>query len=383
MADGNFLKKPCPVRPLVSAQQVMAKWCTPWCRRPSPIPNTPLEIFMPRDHDEKAARPASVISRIARSADRYLLVLLMLSYVMAAFLPAFGQAMRTTTALPVPLPVLLLAVLLFTAGLGMDRDQLRESLRLKWLVVTGQLALWGGPLVIVGVLGWASGLLPAGLLTGLALVGLMPAAASSVAWSQLSRGNVALSLGLLATSTLLSPFIIYAVGKSQLLASDGELISSANATVLSLIGWIIPAVVLGAGVRWWAGGDWAQTMRPYTKLISTVVLLLLNYANAAIALPGLLARPDWSSLAAVTATTAAMCSGGFLVGWLLTVAAGVGHAARRSFLFGIGMKNTGMALVLAGMWFPDLPWAIVAVILYTLIQHLLAAACRQQFRDPA
>jgi BASS family bile acid:Na+ symporter len=209
----------------------------------------------------------------------------------------------------------------------------------------------------------------------LALVALMPTAASSVAWSQLSRGNVALSVGLLATSTFLSPFVIYAVGRSGMLAAGGEFSSSANATIIGLISWIIPAVVVGACVRGWAGGEWINAIRPHVKLVSTVVLLLLNYSNAAIALPEMFANPNWPNLASVAATTAAMCSGGFLVGWLLTRAANAEPSAVRSFLFGMGMKNTGMALVLAGMWFTSQPLAIVVVIFYTLAQHLIAAVC--------
>jgi BASS family bile acid:Na+ symporter len=319
---------------------------------------------------------------LARFADRRLLLLLLFAYVTAMFFPAWGQTIRTTAAVPVPVPVLLLAVLLFIAGLGMDGDQLRESLRWKWLVMVGQIALWGGPLLVVAVLGGTTDVLPPGLLAGLTLVALMPTAASSVAWSQLSRGNVALSLGLLATSTLLSPFMIYAVGRSQLFATGGELISSANATVVNLVSWIIPAVIVGAGVRWLAGGMRIRAIRPHIKLVSTAVLLTLNYANAAVALPDLLAGPNWSALVAVAATTVTMCSGGFLVGWLLTRAAGVEQGAQLSFLFGMGMKNTGMALVLAGMWFASQPWAIVVIILYTLTQHVLAAICHQQVGEP-
>jgi BASS family bile acid:Na+ symporter len=319
-------------------------------------------------------QPNGLVPRVAQFADRRLLLLLLLAYVAATFFPSLGQTIRTTTVTPVPLPVLLLAVLLFIAGLGMDRGQLRESLRWKSLMVAGQIALWGGPLIVVLLLGQLN-IFPHGLLTGLALVALMPTAASSVAWSQLSRGNVALSVGLLAASTLLSPFVIYAVGRSGLLAAGGEFSSSANATIIGLISWIIPAVVAGACVRCWAGRGWINAIRPHIKLVSTAVLLLLNYSNAAVALPEMFANPNWTNLASVATTTVVMCSGGFLVGWLLTRAGNVEPSVVRSFLFGMGMKNTGMALVLAGMWFASQPLAIVTVIFYTLAQHLIAAAC--------
>lgn len=45
------------------------------------------------------------------------------------------------------------------------------------------------------------------ILVGLALVGSMPIAGSSTAWSQNADGNLTLSLGLVLTSTLLSPVL--------------------------------------------------------------------------------------------------------------------------------------------------------------------------------
>jgi hypothetical protein len=37
------------------------------------------------------------------------------------------------------------------------------------------------------------------------------------------------------------------------------------------------------------------------------------------------------------------------------------------------MKNTGMALVLAAVWFPTQPLVTITIIVYTLMQHVLAA----------
>ncbi len=185
---------------------------------------------------------------------------------------------------------------------------------------------------------------------------MMPTAASSVAWSQLGRGNIAISVGLLATSTLLSPLIIAGVGRFDITMTGGELSATANSTAARLIGWIIPAVLAGGIVRWWAGSDRIATLRPHTRLLSTAVLLVLNYANAALALPQVFTDPSWMILAAIATATASICGCGFLTGWLFTRIAGVEPSMRCAFVFGIGMKNTGMALVIAGLWLEGQPW---------------------------
>ncbi len=341
--------------------------------------------FSPRSKSLKSKTPSTstpvgFVARLADLADQRVLALLLLAYAAAAVWPSAGQAIRASTALPFPIPLMLLAVLLFVAGLGMDGGQIRAAYRWRVLVLAGQFFLWGGPLAIVLLLGQLAAAFPPGLLAGLGLVACMPIAASSVAWAQLSRGNIAISLGLLSTSTLLSPFIIYGVGRLELVAVGGGFDSTANATVIGLVSWIIPAVAAGGAVRWWAGSDRIATFRPHIKLISTVVLVILNYANASLALPGVLANPNWTILATAAAATASICSGGFLAGWLLARAASVEPPIRRAFVFGLGMKNTGMALVLGGIWFETQPLAIVAIILYTLAQHLIAACCHRQMQ---
>jgi BASS family bile acid:Na+ symporter len=126
-------------------------------------------------------------------------------------------------------------------------------------------------------------------------------------------------------------------------------------------------------VGWWAGKERLAAVRPRLKLASATVLLLLNYANASLALPQVVADFHPQRLSWLVAVTLGVCATTFLSGWLLARAGRLEPAARHSLVFGIGMKNTGIALTLAALWVESQPLATVAIIAYTLTQHMLAA----------
>jgi BASS family bile acid:Na+ symporter len=116
-----------------------------------------------------------------------------------------GEAGSTPT-----LPPLLLAVLLFHAGLRVQGERLRRVARRPTVLLAGLAANLAVPVLYLLSLipllrTWHSPSESAMILVGLALVAAMPVAGSSTGWTQSSNGDLALSLGLVLFSTLLSP----------------------------------------------------------------------------------------------------------------------------------------------------------------------------------
>ena len=105
-----------------------------------------------------------------------------------------------------------LALLLFCAAVQTDVAQIRAIGSRPWALLWGTLAVWIAPALLVLV---AAVVVPlvvdgpstAGLLVGLALVASMPVANSSVGWTQLVRGNLALSLALVLVTIFLCPWV--------------------------------------------------------------------------------------------------------------------------------------------------------------------------------
>ena len=322
-------------------------------------------------HASTSTTAPSPATELSRSVERHVVLLLLGTYFAASFWPAVGQAIRATNLISVPLPLLMLAILLFLSGFGVDNRQFQVAFRWRWLLIAAQFALWGVPWTTVWLFRQLPATFPPGLLAGLWLVALMPTAASSVAWSQLCGGNQAVSVGLLAFSTLLSPFLIAALWRFDI-AANGEL-GATDTAVAALIGWVVPVVVLGGIIRWRTGEQGVQAIRPYMKLFSTGLLLILNYANASVALPQVLADMDWQLMTTLAAVTLIVCGTGFCVGRLVTHLVCRESSVASAVVLGAGLKNTGMAIVLAGLWLETQPLAVVTIIFYTLTQHLLAA----------
>jgi BASS family bile acid:Na+ symporter len=216
------------------------------------------------------------------------------------------------------------------------------------------------------------------MVVGLALIASMPIAGSSTAWAQNADGDLALSIGLVMLSTILSPMttplILHTVG-GMAEGEYAEALHQLAAGELSgfLAVFVLLPSVLGIGVRLvLTEARWVR-WRPMLKLSSSVVLLILCYANAAVALPQTVTHPDWDFLAVLLVIVLAMCWVGFaagaVLGWLLRV----DTAQRVSLMFGLGMTNNGTGLVIAAEALARYPAVMLPILFYNLVQHVVAA----------
>ncbi len=161
------------------------------------------------------------MARLAGWLHRHFLALLFASYAAAALWPGPGLAIRSlslgqvglgTIRTEASLPLMMLACLLFNAGLGVNTAQLGGLLRRPRTMVAGLSANLLFPIVFILSVSWWMRLWHnpdevQNILVGLALVASMPIAGSSTAWSQNADGDMALSLGLVLGSTFLSPLM--------------------------------------------------------------------------------------------------------------------------------------------------------------------------------
>ena len=333
--------------------------------------------------------PARVGARIGHFVHRHFLWLLLACYGLSACWPAPGLAMRewkltvvSGSGEPITLPLLLLALLLFCAAIRTDLSQIRSVLQHPGTLVAGLVAVWLGPALLVVVAGplvpWlADGAATAGLLVGLVLVATMPVANSSVGWAQNAGANLALSLGLVVLSISLSPWttpqLLGLLGLSLSPAERAlseELVARFSGTFF--IVWVILPTLVGFACRYLVGERRVARVAHWIVLASAAALLVLNYVNAALALPKVSDEKPVAILAAALLAAALSLVGiaiGWALGWLLRMPADM----RSALLFGLSMKHTGLALILAGAVLAHQPLAILMIVLATLEQHLAAA----------
>lgn len=326
----------------------------------------------------------STLGRAADFAHHHFLGLVVLTYVAAAFCPAPGLALAALdpgSLLPgrphLPTPRLLLAGLLFVAGLGVCPRAVLNVARRPRLLLAGLAARLLVPLALVALAarllaGWHSPGEAACVVAGLGLVAAMPVAGSSVAWAGRGGGCPALSVGLVVASTLLCPLTTpLALAAAGSLAGVGDATGTVSPAGTTLVAFVVVPTAAGLAVRAALGAGWAGRRRDATRAFSAAAVLVLCYTNAAGALPQVARHPDWDFLAVTVATSLVLCGGSFASGWWVGRGLGAGAASGVSLAYGLGMSNNGSGLVTAAAL--ALPAdALLPVLAYNLIQHLAA-----------
>jgi BASS family bile acid:Na+ symporter len=299
----------------------------------------------------------------------------------------FGDVSMFQTPMHVSLLLLLLATLMFNAGLGVKTSHLTSLAQKTRVLIAGLTANLLIPMMYIFLVTlvmrlWYEPDEAQHILVGLALVAAMPIAGASTAWAQNSNGNLALSLGLVLSSTVLSPIITpVALQLFGEMASDEyevvlqNLASYGSAGFLGL--WIVLPSVLGLCVRFAVPEAQLSTVMPFIKLINAIVLLLLNYSNASVSLPQAVADRDFDFLAVTLGITAGLCFAAFASGYGLSRLFKVDEADRVSLMYGLGMNNNGTGLVLASLALASYPRVMVPIIFYNLVQHLVAGTVHE------
>jgi BASS family bile acid:Na+ symporter len=288
----------------------------------------------------------------------------------------FGS--RTT----VSLSMLMLASLLLNAGLGVTLSQGREMLRRPRLLGTGLAANSIVPIAFIFVVtrvmtGWHNADEVQNILVGLALVASMPIAGSSTAWAQNADGELALSLGMVLFSTLLSPITTPLALHSVGLMATGDYAEdlhelAAGGTGMFLAVCVLAPSLMGIVIRHALGDVRIAAAKPQLKLINSAILLVLNYSNASVSLTQAVAEPDPDFLVLTLGIVVALCALTFTAGWLTSRFLKATPSQRTALMFGLGMNNNGTGLVLASMSLADHPRVMLPIIFYNLAQHLIA-----------
>lgn len=212
---------------------------------------------------------------------------------------------------------------------------------------------------------------------GSMLVAAMPAAGSSPAWTQKSGGDVALSLGIVVGSTLMGPWfggLWLGHLADQVGQIDEPLVQQISAAVFGtfFLSWVLIPSVIGIAVRYLLGRGRMATLRPYVRLLGSGILLLLIYAFAATSLSKVIEHNQLGQLFWAFGLAALLCLINFVAGWFTGKAAQAEPSTRIAMLFGIGMHNNGIALLVADSLLRSDSPAFLPIIAYAMSQHIMA-----------
>jgi len=333
------------------------------------------------------------VTTVSAFINRHFLWLLLGSYAAAGFAPGLGVSIRDVSfgelglfqqKTRLTLPMLMLALLLLNAGLGVRSSRLKGLPRVSLALFAGLTANVLVPIAFIfsatPAMGfWLDRDEVQSILLGLALVASMPIAGASTAWSQNTDGDLVLSLGLVVVSTVMSPLTTpLTLGAVSALATgdyaqDLRALAAHGTEIFLMVCVIVPSLV-GISPSWIIGETRLVAAKPQLKLFNWLNLILLIYVNASVSLPEAIAYPDLDFLLTALGIALAMCALAFGSGWALACWLKCDSAQRTSLMFGLGMNNNGTGLVLASVALADHPRVMLPIITYNLVQHLVAGA---------
>ncbi len=325
------------------------------------------------------------------------LVLLLVAYAAATWIPGpglyvrqwnlLGNLLGNRLGLSVNPPEVLLAGLLFSAGLCSTHGAVRTILANRRRLVASALAAWLVPLVaatVCVVCLWALAGCPPQVALGIVIVAAMPVANSSVGWATTMGGSVALSIALLVVGTALSPLLTpLAIGAGAITLRTAEHAFMhtpwSDGMGAFFLSWVLAPVLLGVVTASQLPARLLKHIVPWSRRASFVILIVLNYLNGAPCLPALAEQPGllWWPVLAATCLLMLSFLASLAVSQWQRAAAGLAApepAERISMMLSIVMRNTGAALVFAGAALPEFVSVSLTIIAYTMLQHLWAGS---------
>ncbi|HZG81890.1 MAG TPA: bile acid:sodium symporter family protein [Brevibacillus sp.] len=211
------------------------------------------------------------------------------------------------------------------------------------------------------------------IVTGFVLAAVIPTGVSSMLWTSIYAGNMALTLSIILIDTMLSPLVV-PLGLSLFVGANVEMdLGSMMKGMLYMV--VLPSLA-GMALHQITGGKVKQTLAPrlapFTKLSMGVIVAM----NSSVVAP-YLSRVD-AKLIGMAGLVLVLSILSYLVGWLAARLFGWRRDVIVTLTINSGMRNIGAGTVLAISYFP--PLVALPVVLATLFQQSLAAIFGQFLR---
>ena len=294
---------------------------------------------------------------VCRLIAKHMGLLVLLSAVAGMAFPGVFSQLKPTLINP------LLGVIMFGMGMTLQFDDFKVVFSRPRDVLTGCLAQF----TVMPLLAWLLSRLFAldeALTVGVVLVGCCPGGTASNVITYLARGDLALSVGMTATSTLLAPVVTPLL--VWLLAGKTVDVNVLG-MLLSILWVVILPIVAGLTVKrlWPQLSVQATAYLPaLSSLAICLIVLIIIAANASKLLSG-----GMIIVLVVALHNVAGLLLGYGIGWLT----GMNDAKRRAVSIEVGMQNSGLASSLATLHFAAYPMATIPGAVFSVWHNLSGA----------
>ncbi|PJZ28445.1 bile acid:sodium symporter family protein [Leptospira kmetyi] len=233
---------------------------------------------------------------------------------------------------------------------------------------------------VMPISGWAIGVLldlPVPFATGLIVVSCCPGGVASNVITYLAKGDLALSVSMTASSTILSVFMtplltLFLIGKGVEASASGLFFDTFQVVILP--------VALGVLLNFYLP-DVSQKIQIVSPLIAVLLITMIVSSILGASRDKILQSAGILIVAVVSLHTSGFFFG-YLLSWLLIKK----QKTARTISIEVGMQNSGLGVVLSRNNFPDPLVAVPAAIsslVHSLIGSLLAAFWRRSAKEEA
>ena len=303
-------------------------------------------------------------NRLEQIVGKYMAIIVLVVAALALFVPKTCLWIQTSWI------NYLLMIVMFGMGLTLKLDDFVIVFKRPKDIIIGCVAQFTIMPLLAFIIGRAFGL-EAGLLAGVILVGTCPGGTASNVMTYLSRGDVALSIGMTSVNTLLAPFLTPAITYLLLKTTVSVDVLS---MFLSIIKVVIVPIALGFIInKFW--GKYTQKVADVLPLISVTAITLIVAAVVSHNSERILATGAIVFVAVILHNLL-----GYLIGFGLGLALKMPLTRKKALAIEIGMQNSGLATSLAGSAFPGLAMATVPGAIFSVWHNISGALLANFFR---
>ena len=303
-------------------------------------------------------------NRLEQIVGKYMAIIVLVVAALALFVPKTCLWIQTSWI------NYLLMIVMFGMGLTLKLDDFVIVFKRPKDIIIGCVAQFTIMPLLAFIIGRAFGL-EAGLLAGVILVGTCPGGTASNVMTYLSRGDVALSIGMTSVNTLLAPFLTPAITYLLLKTTVSVDVLS---MFLSIIKVVIVPIALGFIInKFW--GKYTQKVADVLPLISVTAITLIVAAVVSHNSERILATGAIVFVAFILHNLL-----GYLIGFGLGLALKMPLTRKKALAIEIGMQNSGLATSLAGSAFPGLAMATVPGAIFSVWHNISGALLANFFR---
>lgn len=297
------------------------------------------------------------MKQLCKFISDYMGVLVLAAAVVALVVPSAFSGIKPTVINP------LLGVIMFGMGMALKLEDFKIVLSRPKDVIIGCLAQFTVMPLLAVVLSKVFALDEA-LAVGVVLVGCCPGGTASNVITYLAKGDLALSVGMTATSTVLAPVMTPLL--VWLLAGKSVDVDVAG-MLLSILWVVILPIVAGLIVKWlWPG---------FTEKATAYLPALSSLAIAFIVLIVISSNAQKLQLGGMVIIIVVVLHNlfGLGLGWLIGRILRLPEAKLRAISIEVGMQNSGLASSLATLHFAAYPMATIPGAVFSVWHNISGA----------